>query len=390
MKKLVLFGAGKIGRSFIAQLFSKSGYEVVFVDINTKVIDALNKNRKYKVIVKSEKGDEIIWVSNVRGLLSTDTENVKEEISSCGLLAMSVGLNAIPKVVPLIAEGIMLRFSENKGNPLDIILAENLRDAAKIVKGELMQYLPDGFDFDNYVGLVETSIGKMVPIMPESVMNEDPLLVFAEPYNTLILDKKGFKNSIPQVEGLALKDNMAAWVDRKSFIHNFGHAAVAYYGYSKYPELKFIYELIAKYDVYGFARSAMSQSADVLMKHYPGEFTKKDLSDHIDDLLYRFANKALGDTVYRVGQDLYRKLGPEDRIVGVLKLAYKYKLPYGKILYTLKCAMIFNATDQNGKRSENDIRFSEFLKKNGISSVLKQVCRLDPADYPEIYNELLK
>jgi mannitol-1-phosphate 5-dehydrogenase len=63
--KLVLFGAGKIGRSFIGQLFSRSGYEVVFVDINTAVIDALNEKRKYKVVIKSEK-EETFWVENVR------------------------------------------------------------------------------------------------------------------------------------------------------------------------------------------------------------------------------------------------------------------------------------------------------------------------------------
>jgi len=31
---MVQFGAGNIGRSFIGQLFSRSGYEVVFVDTN--------------------------------------------------------------------------------------------------------------------------------------------------------------------------------------------------------------------------------------------------------------------------------------------------------------------------------------------------------------------
>ena len=36
--KLVLFGAGKIGRSFIGQVFSRSGYEVVFIDINQEII----------------------------------------------------------------------------------------------------------------------------------------------------------------------------------------------------------------------------------------------------------------------------------------------------------------------------------------------------------------
>lgn len=52
MKKLVLFGAGKIGRSFVGQLFSRSGYEVVFVDILKPVIEALNKRGIYNCYYK--------------------------------------------------------------------------------------------------------------------------------------------------------------------------------------------------------------------------------------------------------------------------------------------------------------------------------------------------
>ena len=43
--KIVIFGAGKIGRSFIGQLFSVGGYEVVFVDVYKPIIDELNKRR---------------------------------------------------------------------------------------------------------------------------------------------------------------------------------------------------------------------------------------------------------------------------------------------------------------------------------------------------------
>jgi len=49
--KLVLFGAGKVGRSFIGQLFSTGGYEVVFIDINKPVIDALNISGQYKSLL---------------------------------------------------------------------------------------------------------------------------------------------------------------------------------------------------------------------------------------------------------------------------------------------------------------------------------------------------
>ena len=68
MKKLVLFGAGKIGRSFIGQLFAVSGYEVVFVDVSEQIVRELNKRNEYSVVIKSANADEIIKVGNVRGI----------------------------------------------------------------------------------------------------------------------------------------------------------------------------------------------------------------------------------------------------------------------------------------------------------------------------------
>ena len=383
-KKLVLFGAGKIGRSFIGQLFSRSGYEVVFIDIDKDIIINLNKRQRYKVVIKSDDGDEEVVVENVRGVLASDIESVSNEVATAGIMAISVGQNAIPKIAPLIAKGLELRQDKYPNSPLDIILAENLRDAAKVVEGEFKIHLSPSFNFDENVGLIETSIGKMVPIMPKSVMENDPLLVYAEPYNTLILDKKATKNPIPEVAGLAPKMNMAAWVDRKSFIHNLGHAAAAYYGFLKYPQMIYLYEIMGKEDVYMTAKTAMLQAADVLMMHYPGEFTKTDLVAHIDDLLQRFSNKSLGDTVFRVGQDLFRKLGPEDRLVGAFKLALKYRMPYDKILYIIVCAMEFKATNEHGFRSENDMKFSEEAAL-GISHILDTVCGLDTENYQEIH-----
>ena len=60
-KKLVQFGAGKIGRSFIGQLFSLSGYEVVFIDVYKPVVEALNNRRQYQVVIKSDH-DELLLI----------------------------------------------------------------------------------------------------------------------------------------------------------------------------------------------------------------------------------------------------------------------------------------------------------------------------------------
>jgi mannitol-1-phosphate 5-dehydrogenase len=371
-EKLVIFGAGKIGRSFIGQLFSRGGYEVVFIDVFKPVIDELNKRGSYNVIVKADK-EEILQIKNVRGVLASDEDNVIEEISSASIMAVSVGLNAIPKIIPLLAKGLINRFESRDKLPIDIILAENLRDAAEFFHERLIEVLPPEYPLDQMVGLVETSIGKMVPIMRKKDSEEDILQVFAEPYNTLILDKKAFKNAIPDIEGLAPKENMKAWVDRKLFIHNLGHATTAYLGYLYDPKFIFLYEALNIPEIIQKVRSTMLQAADLLLKKYPGEFTLEALTDHVDDLLSRFKNRNLGDTIFRVGCDLSRKLSSQDRLAGAIHLANKLNLPYNKILFALICGCQFRSTNEEEVMLPADIEFSRLYEK-GIKTVLTNVC----------------
>jgi mannitol-1-phosphate 5-dehydrogenase len=112
----------------------------------------------------------------------------------------------------------------------------------------------------------------MVPIMTLKDLDEDPLQVFAEPYNELIVDKMGFKNQLPDVISLAPKNNIRAWVDRKFFIHNLGHATVVYNGYLRNPLATCIWEVLEDPVVYNTARETMRQSATVLMSLHPENF----------------------------------------------------------------------------------------------------------------------
>jgi mannitol-1-phosphate 5-dehydrogenase len=51
------------------------------------------------------------------------------------------------------------------------------------------------------------------------------------------------------------------------------------------------------------------------------------LLDHIDDLLHRFGNRALGDTNARVARDPERKLAAGDRLIGAIRSALALELP---------------------------------------------------------------
>ena len=145
-KKLVLFGAGKIGRSFIGQLFSRSGYSVVFVDVFKPVVDALNERQHYNVVIK-DKTDQIIEIRNVRAVLASETDKVIDEIASASICAVSTGQQGLPFVFPVLAKGLLKRQDSNC-TPLDIIIAENLRNAANYFKTELTKLLPENFSIN--------------------------------------------------------------------------------------------------------------------------------------------------------------------------------------------------------------------------------------------------
>jgi mannitol-1-phosphate 5-dehydrogenase len=377
---VVIFGAGKIGRSFIGQLFGRQGYRIIFVDADPFLVNELNHRKEYPVVIKAPDHEERMVVSSVQAIHASEEEAITEAVSEATIMAVSVGKTALPAIAPVVARGLLQRNSTYPGRVLDMILAENMRSAAGFFRERLREQLPVSYPLDRLVGLVETSIGKMVPIMTGKELEQDPLQVFAEPYNTLILDRKGFKGEIPPIPQFSLKDHMKAWVDRKAFIHNLGHATAAYAGFLKNPEARFMFQVLEDPAVLQFTREVMGEAARALLAEYPGEFTPGSLGAHAEELLDRFRNRNLGDTVFRVGCDLRRKLGKDDRFMGAIRMARKHGLPFGKITEAMARGFLFRAVGEDGALFPNDVSFHRMVAKD-LDGVLHKVCGLEyPAD----------
>lgn len=379
--KLVQFGAGNIGRSFIGQLFARGGYEVVFVDIDRQLIERINREQRYRVIVKRNDGrEDTLWVEGVRGVDGRDTSRVAREIADAQVVATSVGKGALQRLFPVISAGLLEREQRGVREPVEIIIAENIRGGAALFRENLLRGLPREFPFSQRVGLVETSIGKMVPIMTEEDVAQDPLWVFAEAYNTLIVDRRGFLGALPDLPGLKAVENINAFVDRKLFIHNLGHAATAYFGYAYDPTFTYVWEPLTVRAVIEKVTAAMREAAAALNREYPRDLGGGELEEHIQDLLHRFANRSLGDTIYRVGRDLYRKLDREDRLVGACLLAARHGLPFANIAAAVSAAVQFRGRDERGLLFPADRTFSSEEAPKGMKHVLEGVCKLDSAD----------
>ncbi len=318
MKQAVMYGGGNIGRGFIGALLSQSGYEVTFIDVAEPVVKALQENRRYPIRYVSSQGHEDVWVEHVTAVNGNDTEAAAAAIAGCDIMATAVGARILKFIVPNIVAGLRKRWSEGKG-PLNIIICENLNDANKILEGMLKEQLTEAEKalFDETVGLVEASIGRMVPVQTDEMKDGEPMRVCVERYGFLPTDKDAFKGSIPDIKNMVPYAPFDFYIKRKLFIHNMGHATCAYLG--DLLNMEYIYQSIAVPEVRILVQNAMLESAMTLSKKYGADLFA--LQTHICDLLYRFTNAALKDTCQRVGGDPARKLSPADRMIGSASLA---------------------------------------------------------------------
>lgn len=311
--KAVMYGGGNIGRGFIGTLFSASGFETVFVDVVDAVVNTLNQEHKYPVRILSNDGHKDIEVTNVSAVDGKNVDAVAETIAGADILATAVGVNVLKFIVPNIAEGIRRRMNRG-GGPLDIIICENLMDANKVIEGMLKALLSEEEQvwFDTNIGLVEASIGRMVPVQTEEMKDGNPMRVCVEGYGYLPVDKAAFKGEIPAIKNMVPFEPFDFYIKRKLYVHNMGHATCAYLG--DLLGLEYIYESIDRDEVYALVRLAMQESAMALSKRYG--VALETIMQHIDDLLQRFTNVALKDTCKRVGGDPARKLSAHDRLIG--------------------------------------------------------------------------
>ncbi len=373
LKKFVQYGAGNIGRGFIGQLFSEAGYEVIFIDVDPVVVEALNREHRYPVRIVAREGYTETWMEPVSAVDGRNLEAVITAIATADMMATAVGANILPRIAGPLAKGLQHRWEDGVTRPLDILICENLMDAnhylAELVRHELPEELHGMFS--ERVGLVEASIGRMVPVMTPEQKADNPLRVCVEAYKTLPVDKDAFRGPVPPLATIEPSSPFRFHLERKLYLHNMGHAMTAYLGYLK--GCTFLYEAICMADIRLFVQSAMTDAARSLaMRH---EKPLEPLLAHVEDLLYRFGNPALGDTVFRVGRDPVRKLAAEDRLEGAARLCISQGSFPSWLCVGIAAAFLFNPEED---ASAMDLQRE--LSQQGLEAVLQNRCGIGPEE----------
>jgi mannitol-1-phosphate 5-dehydrogenase len=380
MRRAIQFGAGNIGRGFIGGLLSKSGYHVVFADVNMEVLDAINNDGKYSILVKDVECFEEV-ITNISGVSST-SEDIIVEIAKSQIITTAVGPLVLPRIAPTLAKGIQNRKQNNIEEKLNIIACENAVCASDLLKEEILKYLNnDEKEYLNtYVGFPNSSVDRIVP----PGKNENPLDVTVEHFYEWNVEKEGFKGEIPSIAGMNLVGDLMAYVERKLFTLNTGHAITAYLGHLN--GYKTVDESIKDEKIFNIVRKAMRESGEGLAKKH-----NLDIVAHykyIDKILNRFKNPYLNDDVIRVGREPLRKLSIKDRLINPLLTAKSYDLPVDNLIIGISAALhYYNEEDAQSVELQN------YIKELDIKDVMMKVSNIEDKEIlskiETAYNEFL-
>ena len=293
MKLAIHFGAGNIGRGFIAPILQENNYEVVFVDVNKELIEQINLLQRYKVKSINLNASSDIFVKNISGLLLDDEEFLNEKLAKADLITTSVGPKFVKDIFNLV--------SSTKTEKIQTFIAfENMYRASTSNSTE------SGL---SKLVLIDAVVDKIVP--PQNITSLD---VIVEEYGSIILDNN--VNTKPLNESKIVSySNYEHEFYKKLWLLNGLHLKLAYFGLSR--NIKYIHEILNNHEGLEFAE----KSIDSLSRAYRlFSNSTEDLNDFKQTILNRFSMPEIQDEVTRIARNPQIKFSKDERFERPLRL----------------------------------------------------------------------
>jgi mannitol-1-phosphate 5-dehydrogenase len=339
--KVLIFGAGAIGRGFIPLHLNKN-VEINFVDINHSVINLLNKRKNYSTFeIKNGKYiKKKILVNRAYHI------NDKINIRKYDCIFLCVGVNEAYKLASLIKNAKNIICCEND-NKLPSRLTK-ITGNKKIFLG-----IPD----------VITS-----NTASENHLLDDKLSVVSE-NGILVLENKA-----PQISKsffyYSKKMVNNHWIC-KMLIHNTPHAICSYLGYEK--KVKYIHEAMQIKYISKIVSGAINEITSGLIRS--NTINSKFANYYKNKELKRFKNKLLLDPISRVSREPMRKLANDDRLVLGLRTAM-----FGNVYPKNTIKGFVSALKYKNFNDQEAIILNNLIKTKGLKFFLSSHCGINELD----------
>ena len=348
-KTAVHFGAGNIGRGFVAQFLHESGYEVVFADVSDELIGALQSQPSYRVIEVGEGAQDRV-VDGYRAINSrTHEADVVAEIANADIVTTAVGARILRFVAPVIAQGLAAR---TRPEPLIVIACENAIGGTDALAAEVRQHDPA----DNAI-FANCAIDRIVP------EQADGLDVTIESFFEWVVDRTPFGGATPDIHGVTWVDDLVPFIERKLFTVNTAHAAAAYHGIDR--GWVSIREALATPELQAEVRAVLEETKALLVAKHG--LDPDEQQAYIEKTLGRISNPHLPDTCERVGRSPLRKLSRHERFIGPAAELAERGMEVWNLLNAVGAALRFDVPED-----AESLELQTLLRSGASSSTLAE------------------
>lgn len=381
-KRAVIWGAGHIGRGFVAQILREGGYMIDFVDRDAALIEELNARKAYTVVRATPEG---IAKARVEGGFTashtSDADALTEMFEREDLLVdIAVFKNDLESVADMLAPLLIHRAERLPKSAADFLMNVNMTRPDEAFRalmrarldGEALRY------FEERVGVSGIFAMCISPTTPQEYLDEDPLALYNNDYPEQAVSRPAFKGPLPQAPRLRLSDDLEAEETRKLYTLNMAHCALAYLGAPR--GFHTAYEAVQDAGI----RKRVDQALQEASLGLSGEFgfSSEEMAAWRKTIFSLLDNPYIADGLDRLGADSRRKLSANDRLVMPARLCLKHGGEPRALAEILRAGYAFDNPDAGTQFVQ------ALVREEGLPRAVETVSGLDreSALYQLIFN----
>jgi len=337
-QKLLIFGAGAIGRGYLPWVFSPDEYDYYFVEPNATLRDALNCNGQYTTY---QTGSNEYIKKVVKPKWCYDFGEEFDIINNVDAIITAAG----PRNAPKIAEHL-------KDTDTLVICFENditIPDMIKSISGN-----------SNVVFGIPDVIASNTA--PSSLKALDELSIVTEKGNCYIDDRvSSLGGNCYYVSQVELDTEWTA----KLYLHNTPHCIIAYLG--SLAGKIYIHECLDVPFIKDILKGCMTEMIHVVTEKF--HLDEQFALQYAQKEIRRFENKLLFDPITRVAREPFRKLNLNDRLLGAAQLCLCCGVIPKHISYGIMAAFLYDDShdpDAHIKYLVDALPPKDFLKIMGL------------------------
>lgn len=320
-RTIVIWGAGRIGRGFVADLFDDPGWQTVFVDIDRALVEALEQRGSYTLHRMTAQGEVTRKITGYKAICTEDTEAIGQLFGKKDLLVdIAVHAPKLGEVAEMLAPYIEQR--AEAGLSMDIMMNVNMTRPDEAFRKAMDPLLSSGARtfFVEKTGVTGIAAMCISPFATEEQRRKDPLAIQNNGWWEQAIDSTLLRCPPPVLPRIRLCEDVMREETRKLYTLNMVHACACYLGLPM--GLKTSEEAAASPRLRPVLQQALLEASWGLEKEYG--FHPDEMEQLRGNVLSLLENPYIVDELQRLGADSRRKLGPSDRLVGPARLCLKH------------------------------------------------------------------